>query len=71
MKIDKTTLQDLSIFHSEEEFSLFHKLNFARTGHGKEWLHRFLSEPLSDLKKITGTQDILRQIINHTKEWPA
>lgn len=71
MVIDKITLQDLSIFHPEEEFSLFHKLNFTQTGHGKEWLYRFLSEPFSDWKKIAETQNILKQILNRSEEWPA
>lgn len=71
MEIDKITLQDLSIFHAEEEFSLFHKLNFTQTGHGKEWLYRFLSEPFNDLKKITETQDILKLIIERSENWPV
>jgi DNA mismatch repair ATPase MutS len=71
MQIDNTTFTDLSIFHPEEEFSLFHKLNFTQTGHGKEWLHRFLSEPFNDLKKITETQNILKLIINRQDDWPA
>ena len=28
MQVDKTTLADLSIFHSEEEQSVFHHLNY-------------------------------------------
>ena len=38
MQIDITSYNDLSIFHTEEEFSVFHKLNFTRTAAGKEWL---------------------------------
>ena len=45
MDIDKTTLSDISIFHPEEEFSIFHKLNFTRTTGGRAWLRRFFSEP--------------------------
>lgn len=71
MIIDKTTLQDLSIFHSEEEFSLFNQLNFTQTGHGKEWLHHLLSEPFSELNKITETQNILKLIINRSEDWPT
>lgn len=71
MDIDQITLNDLSIFQSEEEFSLFHKLNFTHTGNGKEWLIRFFSEPFSDQKKITETQDILKLIINRPEEWPT
>jgi len=71
MQIDKTTFNDISIFHAEEEFSIFHKLNFTKTVGGKEWLRRFFAEPHHDLKRITGTQKILKTLIEHLDEWPA
>jgi len=70
MQIDNTTFNDLSIFHREEESSIFHKLNFTQTVGGKEWLARFFSEPLNDLKKITEIQHILQCIAGHEAEWP-
>jgi DNA mismatch repair ATPase MutS len=70
MEIDKTTFNDLSIFHTEEEFSIFHKLNFTRTVGGRESLVRFFSEPFNDVRKITETQQILRNIITRQDEWP-
>ena len=54
MQIDKITFNDLAVFHAEEEFSLFHKLNFTKTFGGKEWLRRFFTEPHADLNRITG-----------------
>jgi DNA mismatch repair ATPase MutS len=71
MQIDKITFNDISIFHAEEEFSIFHKLNFTRTQGGKEWLRRFFNDPHGDLKKIVGTQNIIKTIIDHLDEWPA
>ncbi len=71
MQIDKTTFTDISVFHQEEEFSIFNKLNFTRTVGGKEWLRRFFSEPHNDLKRIQGTQLILKTILTHIDEWPA
>ena len=71
MQIDKITFNDIAIFHAEEEFSIFHKLNFTRTQGGKEWLHRFFNDPHGDLKKIMGTQRILQTIMDHLHEWPA
>lgn len=71
MQIDKTSFSDISIFHQEEEFSIFHKLNFTRTTGGKEWLRRFFSEPHNDLKRITGTQKVIRTLIEHVKDWPT
>lgn len=70
MQIDKITFNDISIFHAEEEFSIFHKLNFTRTVGGKEWLRRFFTEPHHDLKRIIGTQNIIRTLSTHLDEWP-
>jgi DNA mismatch repair ATPase MutS len=71
MQIDKTTFTDISVFHHEEEFSIFHKLNFTRTVGGKEWLRRFFAEPHTDLKRIIGTQLILKTILQNIDEWPT
>ena len=71
MQIDNTSFSDISIFHHEEEFSIFHKLNFTRTIGGKEWLRRFFSEPHSDIKKILGTQRVIRTLMEHVKDWPT
>lgn len=71
MEIDRTTLSDISIFHSEEEFSIFHKLNFTKTAGGKEWLLRFFSEPFDDVKKITGAQTIIKTLLSHVDDWPS
>ncbi len=71
MQIDKITFNDISLFHSEEEFSIFHKLNFTKTAGGKEWLRRFFHEPHSDLNRIIGTQNIIKTFIQHINDWPA
>jgi len=71
MQIDNTSFNDISIFHHEEEFSIFHKLNFTRTVGGKEWLRRFFSEPHSDLKRIIGTQRVIRTLMERVKDWPT
>ena len=69
MQIDNITFSDLSIFHQEEESSIFHKLNFTQTIGGKDWLARFLSEPFAELKKITEVQQILRCIGANETQW--
>jgi DNA mismatch repair protein MutS len=69
MQIDNTTFNDLSIFHREEESSIFHKLNFTQTIGGKEWLARFFGEPLADLKKIKEVQQILHCIAANETRW--
>jgi len=71
MQIDKISFNDISIFHNDEEFSIFHKLNFTRTAGGKEWLRRFFTEPHTDVNKILGTQKIIRTFMEHIKLWPT
>ncbi|MFI5134005.1 MAG: DNA mismatch repair protein MutS [Chitinophagales bacterium] len=71
MQIDKISFADISIFHTEEEFSIFHKLNFTKTTGGREWLRKFFSEPFNDLKKILGTQKVIRTLMEHVNDWPT
>ena len=71
MQIDATSFNDISIFHHEEEFSIFHKLNFTRTIGGREWLRKFFTEPHNDLKKILGTQTVIRTLMEHVHDWPT
>ena len=70
MQIDEISLSDISIFHGEEGNSIFNKLNFTRTEGGKSWLQHFFSSPFNDINKITGTQDILKQLANRLPDWP-
>lgn len=71
MQIDKTTYNDLSVFSHEEEFSVFHKINFTKTNGGKEWLRWMMKEPSGDIKKIKDTQNIIRLVIAHLDHWPS
>jgi len=71
MQIDKISFGDISVFHQEEEFSIFHKLNFTRTVGGKEWLRKFFSEPQNDITRIIGTQRLIKTLMDHVDEWPV
>jgi DNA mismatch repair protein MutS len=71
MQIDKISFNDISIFHPEEEFSVFHKLNFTRTAGGKEQLKKLFSAPLDDIEKIHGTQKIIRSFMEYVNRWPS
>ncbi|MBC7829389.1 MAG: DNA mismatch repair protein MutS [Chitinophagaceae bacterium] len=71
MDIDNTSYNDLNIFHHEEEFSVFNKLNFTRTVDGRAWLVKFFSNPFSDQKQISETQEILQSILQRINEWPV
>ncbi len=70
MEIDKTTLQDLSIFNSEEEYSIFQKLDFATTHRGKARLKYDLATPLATLEEILSVQETVRLFIQKTY-WPV
>ncbi len=71
MNIDQTTYNDLSIFHHEEEFSVFNRLNFTETVEGREWLLKFFSNPFSERQPILDTQQIVRLMLAHMNEWPS
>lgn len=71
MQIDQTTIQDLSIFNGEEEFSVFHFLNCTQTNGGREWFRYFLNNPFSTTKKINETQQLLQKIIRIHEQWPV
>jgi len=70
MQIDNITIGDLAIFHPEEAYSVFHRLNFTQTEVGREWLRRFFMEPHSDIAKIRGTQRIIRLLLQQADRWP-
>ncbi len=71
MRVDSTTIQDLSIFHSEEDLSVFHHIDFTRTNGGKDSLKSFLQHPLNSLTHIKETQTVIQQIIKVHTEWPV
>ncbi|MDB5249906.1 MAG: mismatch repair protein MutS [Segetibacter sp.] len=71
MQADKTTVNDLSIFHHDEEQSVFHHLNFTTTTGGKDWLRFLLAHPYTDLEKIRETQETLKLIIRNENKWPT
>ena len=71
MQLDNTTFNDLSIFHTEEEYSIFHKLNFTQTLGGRQWLVKFFSEPLNDVKRIAGIQQLLKCVAEKESQWPV
>lgn len=70
MQVDKTTLADLSIFHSEEEQSVFHHLNHTQTNGGREYLRYLLGHPLGSLEEMLDTQQTIRQLGTVMEQWP-
>ena len=70
MEIDKTTLNDLSIFNGEEDFSILSKLNHTLTTNGKEQLRTTLATPLQKIEDIRDVQATLQLILHKEAEWP-
>jgi DNA mismatch repair protein MutS len=71
MNVDKTTLNDLSIFSPDEEQSVFHHLDFTRTLGGREWLKYYLNRPLVTHKEISERQQTLQCILKVINAWPG
>src|SRR3954452_16701325 len=71
MQVDKTTINDLSIFNADETLSVFHKLDFTTTIGGKDWLRALLSKPYENLKQIEKMQQVLRRLIPLLDSFPT
>ena len=70
MQVDKTTLQDISIFHREEEQSVFYRLNKTQTNGGREHLRWLLSKPLSSTEDIIDAQHTIKDLLNAHETLP-
>ena len=71
METDKTTLADLSIFNSDEDFSFFNKLDMCTTIRGREQLHNNFCTPLKTIGEILGVQQTIQWVIGRQQDWPA
>ncbi len=71
MLVDKTTLYDLSVFHREDEQSLFHKIDYTRTTEGKAELRKIFSNPFSQEQQILQVQQVLNTIGVKLDHWPT
>ncbi len=65
MEIDKTTLNDLSVFDTEEAFSVFSKINLCKTRGGKEQLYHHFNTPLTTIDDINGVHKTLQAILQN------
>ena len=70
MEIDKTTLNDLAVFNTEEEFSIFNYIDQTLTSNGKEQLRRIIRTPLNSIEDINGIQQTLQLILEKQSLWP-
>lgn len=65
MQVDKTTLQDIGLFDSEDSIGLATHLNFCKSNGGKYLLDQYLSKPLNSQTKIVARQDALNIFIQY------
>ena len=69
MEIDKTTVDDLSIF-GDEDLSIFNKLDCTRTTNGRIQLRANFNTPLNSIAAIKGIQQTIQLIIAEQQSWP-
>lgn len=70
METDRTTLQDLSIFHHDAESSVFDKIDYTRTTGGREKLRQIFNRSLTDIPSIIDMQRTLKLIAENRDKWP-
>ena len=70
MQIDQTTLNDLSIFHKDDEHALFQRIDHTRTVEGRINLVKIFQQPLNSKKEILEVQQILIHMGNQLHRWP-
>ena len=71
MQIDKTTLNDLSIFQQNEEESVFHQFNNTQTNDGKFYLQQILATPLQSIAAIVDTQNTIKHLFELKDKLPT
>lgn len=70
MRTDATTLQDISVFHPDENDSLFHRLDFTTTHGGREQLRHLFKQPHHSIESILETQALLSALVSQLDQWP-
>ena len=70
MQVDKVTQNDLSIFHIDEDQSVFHHLNLTLTNGGRQHLRYLLDKPLTSIKAIVDTQKTIQHLETISDQWP-
>ena len=70
MKVDHTTLEDLSLIHADSMGAVMEKLNLARTSVGKAMLEKKLRTPLPSAKVIMDIQQTIAAVARVTELWP-
>ncbi len=71
MQVDKVTQNDLDIFHTDEEQSVFHHLNLTLTNGGRQHLRYLLNNPLTSINAIHNTQTTIQHLQKIIDQWPV
>jgi len=71
METDKTTLADLSMFNTEDDLSVFSKLDCCLTTRGREKMYHHFTSTLKNIEQVKGIQDTLKFIGAHRQHWPS
>lgn len=71
MTVDPITLDDLSVFSSQENNSLFNRLDLTETRQGKDFLRHLFERPLGSKAEILAVQESLQFILKYNDRWPA
>jgi DNA mismatch repair protein MutS len=70
MQVDKITQQDIGIFTSHEEQSIFHVLNNTQTVGGRDYLEWLLANPLTNIAEINDTQQTIQLLLEKGNQLP-
>ncbi len=70
MDIDKTTLDDLSVFRNGEETAVLDKLNLCSTTHGSEQLRINFSTALKTTEEVIAVQQTIKLVLQYQHQWP-
>jgi len=71
METDKTTLADLSIFDTNDDLSVFSKLDCCLTTRGREKMYHHFTSTLKNISQVKGIQDTLKFIGERRQHWPS
>jgi DNA mismatch repair ATPase MutS len=71
MQLDAYTYSDLSIFHRDENYSVFHKLDFTTTIGGSAALEEVFRNPYRKYEDILSSQQAIQLILNNLDQWPS
>lgn len=70
MEIDKTSINDLSIFDRDDNASIFQKLDYTKTVGGREKLRQAFTSTLTSIKEIKAIQQTVSLIGKNKDVWP-